>query len=207
MGVMVPDDSKKSFIEKQLAAKTQVAESRIDVPLFEQKIEALKKAYEQYFSGVLKREPTELRAEVAKMVRDASAVKLKTASANFKLQSLVGRYNAYCAMWNRMLLDLEEGRHQRDLFRMKLKEKTGPKESEAKEQPARAAGDPLRALYEKYVRALKDQGGDTPIPSETAFRKTIEAESRSIQEKFGANRISFSIAVTDGKVRLKARPK
>lgn len=207
---MVPigsDGSGKSSIERLLAQKDKAKEPGIDPHVLDKKIEELKKYYEQYFSGFLKKEPVELRAEVAKWIREFSAVKLKNPTSAFKIQALIARYNSYSNMWNRILQDIEEGRYKRDLFKLKIKEhaKEKPEAGAVAEKPA--SSDPIAILYGKYVAALKANSDDQPVPSEAAFRKKIQAESKALQEKLGVNKLSFSIAVADGKVRLKAKPK
>jgi hypothetical protein len=84
----------------------------------EERIEALKILYEQYFMGLEKLEPLKERQIVARIVRRAQTQQTKNTAARFRLNSLNQRFLSYQNYWNRITRQIEMGTYHRDLARV-----------------------------------------------------------------------------------------
>ncbi len=84
----------------------------------DERIEALKILYEQYFMGIEKLEPLTQRQSVARIVRRAQSQQTKNTAARFRLNSLNQRFLSYQNYWNRITRQIEAGTYHRDLARV-----------------------------------------------------------------------------------------
>lgn len=94
-----------------------------DIQLLEARLGELRVAYEKYFAGVEKIEPIRLRDEVQRMVRKAGTLFITNTGLKFKRDSIIAQFNTLSQHWNRILKQIEDGTYQRDIFRMRLKDK------------------------------------------------------------------------------------
>jgi hypothetical protein len=83
----------------------------------EQNIERLRVRYEQYFMGVDRLPPEQLRKDVVRQVFQLEQTFIRNTAQKFRLQSLVQRFNTYKTYWNRIMRQIEEGTFKRDVNR------------------------------------------------------------------------------------------
>jgi hypothetical protein len=115
-----------------------------EIQLLEARLNELKVSYEKYFAGVEKIEPVRLRDEVQRLVRKSGTFYITNTGLKFKRDSIIAQFNTLTQHWNRILKQIEDGTYQRDIFRMRLKDKergggsppTGPGGRAAKGVPA-----------------------------------------------------------------------
>ena len=94
-----------------------------EIQLLEARLNELRVAYEKYFAGVEKIEPVRLRDEVQRMVRKTGTFHITNTGLKFKRDSIIAQFNTLTQHWNRILKQIEDGTYQRDIFRMRLKDK------------------------------------------------------------------------------------
>ena len=94
-----------------------------EIQLLEARLNELRVAYEKYFAGVEKIEPVRLREEVQRMVRKTGTFHITNTGLKFKRDSIIAQFNTLTQHWNRILKQIEDGTYQRDIFRMRLKDK------------------------------------------------------------------------------------
>lgn len=82
------------------------------------RIEALKILYEQYFLGIEKLEPVKERRGVARIVRRVQTSQTKNTAIRYRLNSLNQRFLSYQNYWNRIVRQIEAGTYHRDLARV-----------------------------------------------------------------------------------------
>jgi len=82
------------------------------------RIEALKILYEQYFLGIEKLEPMKERQGVARIVRRIQTSQTKNTALRYRLNSLNQRFLSYQNYWNRIVREIEAGTYHRDLARV-----------------------------------------------------------------------------------------
>jgi hypothetical protein len=94
-----------------------------EIQLLEARLNELRVSYEKYFAGVEKIEPARLREEVQRMVRKTGTFHITNTGLKFKRDSIIAQFNTLTQHWNRILKQIEDGTYQRDIFRMRLKDK------------------------------------------------------------------------------------
>src|SRR4051812_2975950 len=94
-----------------------------DVQLFDQFLNDLIVKYEQYFLGLEKREPLQLREQVARLARKYQPIQITNTMYRFRYNTLIARFSTYQQHWNRILRLMEEGKYSRDKFKMEMHEK------------------------------------------------------------------------------------
>lgn len=197
-----------------------------DLARLERQLRQLRIDYEKYFAGLEKREPVELRDEVAQAIRKYSGTTLTKTGHSFKLNSLTATFNAYSAYWSRVVRQIEEGTYSRDRFKLKLKEK----ERRAAETAGTAAAPPnatptptpgaarfqegaepgareLQTLYEALVSAKRTVGESLDGLAPDKLAAIIKQQLPKITRQFGCESVEFRVVVEDGRTKLKATPK
>jgi hypothetical protein len=94
-----------------------------EIQQLEARLNELRVAYEKYFAGVEKLEPIRLRNEVQKIVRRTGTFFITNTGLKFKRDSLIAQFNTLTQYWNRVLKQIEDGTYQRDIFKMRLKDR------------------------------------------------------------------------------------
>lgn len=201
-----------------------------EIQLLEARLNELRVAYEKYFAGVDKTEPVRLREEVQRMVRKTGTFHITNTGLKFKRDSIIAQFNTLTQHWNRILKQIEDGTYQRDIFRMRLKDKergvadpppspgsrtaagrpAGPGQSPqakpAAGKGAPAGGGEYESVYKSLVAAKKRLGEPTDNISYNALEWSLKKEAEAIKKKFKASRVDFTIEVKDGKPVIKAVP-
>src|SRR6185436_12690664 len=103
-----------------MAVEAAQQQMQNDLNALDNKLRELKSAYDQYFLGMERFEPTRLRDEVANLVKKYSGVTIQNTSLKFRYNSLTARYNSFQALWTRTLREIEDGTYHREQFKKKL---------------------------------------------------------------------------------------
>jgi hypothetical protein len=85
---------------------------------FERKLDRLRFQYEQYFQGIEKMEPSQLKKDVFRIQHTLEQENLTAAGTRFRFRSLVQRYNSYKSYWARTLRQMEMGTDPRSIARL-----------------------------------------------------------------------------------------
>lgn len=179
-----------------------------DLQKVDVKLSQLKRDYEQYFLGIRKREPINLRREVEKILRYWGNMHIPKAAARFRFNTLNARFFSYRQMWERVVREIENGTYKRDVFKAKLHERergidsTAPPRSTASKESA----DPERETIAAYLDARLACGQANKGLSEAKVRSILEDQRKTLKEKYGCRDIQFRVEVIDGKAMLKASP-
>jgi hypothetical protein len=174
-----------------------------DIARLELELRELIIKYEQYFFGIEKREPLKLLDKVDRLAKRYQNVSITNSMQRFKYDSLIASLSVHKQKWTRINRLIEEGKYQRDRFRMTLHQQQGalkapapPKESEEMER-----------IYQQYLAARKACHLPVEKISRQKIEQAIERQRPMIQEKYNCRDIDFVVVIEDGKPRLKARPK
>jgi len=91
-----------------------LSRSEVDSKLREldQKLDELRRDYEQYFVGSRDRPPRNERRRVERLVRELEQAQVTNTSQQFRLRSLVQRFSSYRQKWNRIQRQIEEGTYE-----------------------------------------------------------------------------------------------
>lgn len=193
-----------------------------EVERIEEDIKLLRIAYEKYFAGIERVEPTKERKAVKTAVRRLAGEQSRNTARRFRVQSLQASLITYESYWTRVCRQMEEGTFRRDRWRLARMQTT---ESDASAPAAAPPVDPreapevhappsaelqyppsLRKLHEALVAARAKVGDTRPLSIE-ALAATVRKQVADIKTRFGCDSVEFKVAVKDGKVVLKAAPK
>jgi hypothetical protein len=181
-----------------------------EIAKLEKKLNQLKTEYDKYFTGIERIEPVRLRDEVQRIVRQAGTWHITNTATKFKRDNLIAQFNSYTQYWNRILRRIEEGTYERDVFKMHLKERSGPtnpSKSASPEASRNSPGDGYDSVYTALMNARKKAGISTNSMDRNAFEENLKRQSETIKKKYGASRVDFVVGEKDGKPVIKAVPK
>jgi len=176
-----------------------------DFSTLEQMLADLVLRYEQYFSGLEKREPLPLRAEVEKAVRRHTGTPINNTMLKHKFTTLVARLNTYREHWNRILRLMEEGKYSRDRFISDLHQKQRGAAQPARSTAVRPGPDnEIERVYREYCEARKSCNLPVDGISRDQIRAAIEKQKPALKGKLGTDDLNFRVVVEDGKPKIKA---
>jgi hypothetical protein len=176
-----------------------------DLIKLEQMLADLVLRYEQYFTGLEKREPLSLRTEVEKAVRQYTGVPINNTMFKHKFTTLVGRFNTYREHWNRVLRLMEEGKYSRDRFISDLHQRQRATATAAKAGAVLPEPDnEVERVYREYCEARKSCNLPVDTVSRDQIRSAIEKNKPALKGKLGTDNLTFRVVVEDGKPKIKA---
>ncbi len=176
-----------------------------EINKLEDDIRRLKVEYETYFNGGSPRPPhdTVIRVEllIKRYMSDMSKLNF---GQKFKFNALVQKYAVNNELWRRKLKEKEEGRGRFAQQRRELEELTasGPVRVVC-EDPDKET-DKVDQLLKAMVEAKRQVGEPVHHIDPLAFQKYVRDKTKQIKESLGCERVQFSVAVEDGKVKFKA---
>lgn len=156
--------------------------------------EALRVAYERFFTGIDRVEPAQLRNHFNLQLKLLSARPSVNTAFNFRLQNIKARSLTYAAMWDRALA-AKEASHM------------GLSKRAEQSVPQVVAGasdaDNLAALHADFVAA----GAQTGHPSKldfASFCAMVARHTESIKARTQWQHIGLRVVVDNGRPALKA---
>lgn len=165
---------------------------------------ALEIAYEQYFLGIERFEPTKERQILTLRLRRLVNTYIPQTDIRHRLQNLNNRLVSYAAYWDRILREIEEGRYRRHLSHMKLTAKPGGGNGTAV-KPVSPPIDPVEKIYQELIRA--HSGCQTTPPRREQVADFLERQAEAIRQRFGDRPVDMTVVVEAGKPKIKVRPK
>jgi hypothetical protein len=177
-----------------------------DIARLEIELRELIIKYEQYFFGIEKREPLKLLEEVERQVRRYRNVTITNTMQRFKFDSIAASLSVQKQKWSRINRLIEEGKYERDRFKMSLRHPETAKDRSAPPAPP-AAEQELDKIYQEYRNARLACNLPVENVSRELIAQAIERQKPAIMEKYRCSDVNFVVVVENGKPRLKARPK
>lgn len=179
---------------------------RIDQELnnIEHTMKMLEIAYEQYFSGLEKREPMKDREDLTKRIRQFANRRIMQTDLRYKYQNLATRFHSYSGYWNRILKLMDEGKYHRNATQ--VTKPIGIK-NQTQGAPATSNGNEVDSVYNDLMAARKSckLGGKAPDKNQVA--SMLEQQKAKIREKFGDRPVAFKVETRDGKPRIVVKAK
>ena len=176
-----------------------------DMARLDQDLRELIIKYEQYFCGIEKREPLQLLDEVERCARRYQTATIANSMLKFKFNSLVATLSVHRQKWTRINRLIEEGKYNRDRYKMSLHKKN------AGERPTPAAPGapttPLERIYRDYLAAREACNLPNENFSRDKIADAIARQKPALLEKYRCSDVEFAVVIEGGKPRLKARPK
>lgn len=179
---------------------------REDMEKFKEQMEALKKAYDQYFLGQTRFPPNKLREELERFVRTYSLKRSPKSVDNFIINTTFATFATYRSYWDKIMKMIENGEFKRgeearpQLAFAGLKKPTSIVVDDAH-------NGKIKQLYEQYIEAKRKCGEDVSKLTYEKVYDSIKSQIPVIKQKFNCDRVEFKVAIEDGRVKLKAIPK
>jgi hypothetical protein len=171
----------------------------------EEDIRRLKVEFDIYFNGAAKRPPYDTKGRVETIIKRLADDRTLTFAQRYQYNSLAARYTSFMQLWRRTMQDREEGRGV--ARRPAQAPAPVPEAAPSTFVCADARGDvsTVRELYEALVEAKRRCGEQTDDLSFPRFHRMIAEKSEALKERAGCERVHFSVSVSDGHVRFKAK--
>jgi hypothetical protein len=177
-----------------------------DIGRLELQLRELVIKYEQYFFGIEKREPLKLLENVDRLARRYQNVSIPNTMLRFKYDSLVASLGVHRQKWTRINRLIEDGKYERDRFKMSLH-----RDEPAKEETAQAISPPLDPQLERVYQEYRNARLACNLPVENVSREKIALAIKhkipALVKKHHCSDIELFVVIENGKPCLKARQK
>ena len=182
----------------------------------EHDLEAVRTAYDRYFSGIGRTPRMVLEGDL-QILEDHAGLKkhifrLKTqhivnTAVRFRLTALTARFNTFDRFWKRTMREIEEGRSTRDRFRARLDAAHQAPPASAASRPRQdhsMSPDALAALHKQYVMARLECNQPVDNISREQLAQSIQKSLPELRKQYKDKEFEFKVIVEGGKAKLKA---
>lgn len=186
-----------------------------DIAQLEALLRQLEKEYDQFFSGVLRREPAVTENNVLSIIRAYVNRPIQNSGVAFKYAALVARYNSFKTVWTRRMREREEGRGPAAAA-VHRGPAAGPAERTlapvAVPMPEFLTTNPLREqrhlkqFFETYRRMRQECGESTAKLQAESFQKALAEKIEKIKREQRCDSVLVRVVSEQGKTRLVAKP-
>ena len=201
----------RSKLQVQAKSKYSVGENQPtpdeQLTRLEEDIRRLRVEFDIFFNGGSKRPPYDTKGRVETLFKRLGDDRSLTFAQRFRYNSLAARYNSFRELWRRTMQGREEGRDAASAHRASVhKEASAPKVEPISFVCADAHREVevVRNLFDSLMEA-KRLCGEPEDLSFPKFHRLIAAKADGVKQKFGCDRVRFSVSVENGHVRFKAR--
>jgi hypothetical protein len=200
-----------------------------ELNVLETQLRRLKIEYEVYFSNPSKRPPTDIEWKVLSLLRKFSDGGRMSFSQRFRYNEMAQRYAIYSDLWRKKSRIREEGyRRPQDALLAVQGVRPDVEEHKPQHNPvyglshAAAAGatsqpftlhnvdkgehEQVERLYNTLV-AAKKKAGENVSGNLDSFNTFVQKKTKEIRKQYGCQDVEFSVELTDGHVKLKAKAK
>jgi hypothetical protein len=203
-----------------------------ELGVLETQLRRLKIEYEVYFSNPTKRPPTDIEWKVLSLLRKFSDGGRMSFSQRYRYNEMAQRYAVYSDLWRKKSRVREEGyRRPQDALlgvqgvrvaeeeRKRQHQVYGLSHAAAGAAAAPAASQPftlhsvdqteneqIERLYNTLV-AAKKKAGESVSGNLDSFSSFVHKKTEQIRKQYHCEGVEFSVELTDGHVKLKAKAK
>lgn len=171
----------------------------------EDDIRRLKIEYETYFSGGTPRPPRDTVVRVELVIKRHSADMSKlNFGQKFRFNSLLQKYGINNELWRRKLKEKEEGRGRFAQQARVLEQVSADSSTRIVCTDPEKEKEKVDQLLKAMVDAKRQVGERVDNIDPLAFQKFVREKTKQIKESLGCEKVQFSVAVEDGKVKFKA---
>ncbi|MGA6980215.1 MAG: MXAN_5187 C-terminal domain-containing protein [Candidatus Sulfotelmatobacter sp.] len=199
-----------------------------ELNVLETQLRRLKIEYEVFFSNPTKRPPTDIEWKVLSLLRKFSDGGRMSFSQRFRYNEMAQRYAVYSDLWRKKSRIREEGyRRPQDALlsvqgvRVEAEHKPqhnpvyglshAAAAAASSSQPftmheTEAGREQLERLYNTLV-AAKKKAGENVAGNLDSFSTFVQKKTQEIRKQYGCQDVEFSVELTGGHVKLKAKAK
>ena len=199
-----------------------------ELNLLETQLRRLKIEYEVYFSNPTKRPPTDVEWKVLSLLRKFSDGGRMSFSQRYRYNEMAQRYAVYSDLWRKKSRIREEGYRRPQDALLSVQGVRTEDEHKPHHNPvyglshaAAAAGgttsqpftlhnvdknehEQVERLYNTLV-AAKKKAGENVSGNLDSFNSFVQKKTQEIRKQYGCQDVEFSVELTDGHVKLKAK--
>ena len=204
-----------------------------ELTLLDSQLRRLKIEYEIYFSNPTKRPPTDIEWKVLSLLRKFSDGGRMNFSQRYRYNEMAQRYAIYSDLWRKKSRIREEGyRRPQDALLSVQGVRTSDDEHKSQhhhpvygvsQAAAAAAGatasqpfalhnvdqaerEQVERLYNTLV-AAKKKAGENVTGNIDSFATFVQKKTEQIRKQYKCDTVEYSVELTDGHVKLKAKAK
>jgi hypothetical protein len=201
-----------------------------ELNLLETQLRRLKIEYEVYFSNPTKRPPTDVEWKVLSLLRKFSDGGRMSFSQRYRYNEMAQRYAVYSDLWRKKSRIREEGYRRPQDALLSVQGVRTEEEHKPQHNPvyglshAAAAGagtasqpftlhdvdqgerEQVERLFNTLV-AAKKKAGENVSGNLDSFNNFVKKKTSEIRKQYGCQDVEFSVELTDGHVKLKAKAK
>jgi alkanesulfonate monooxygenase SsuD/methylene tetrahydromethanopterin reductase-like flavin-dependent oxidoreductase (luciferase family) len=208
-----------------------------ELNVLDSQLRRLKIEYEIYFSNPTKRPPTDVEWKVLSLLRKFSDGGRMNFSQRYRYNEMAQRYAVYSDLWRKKSRIREEGyRRPQDALLSVQGVRVAEEELKPQHHPvygvspaaaAAAAGasaasassqpfmlhsvdqterEQVERLYNTLV-AAKKKAGENVTGSIDSFTTFVQKKTEQIRKQYHCENVEYSVEITDGGVKLKAKAK
>jgi len=174
----------------------------------EEDIRRLRIEFDIFFNGGTKRAPYETKGRVETLLKRLGDDRTLAFAQRFRYNSLAARYNAFRDLWRRTMQGREEGRDQLSAARAGVRAVAKTKRDDPSSfvcADAHKEVQTVKDLYESLIEAKRQCGEATEDLSFARFHSLIASKADGLKERFGCERVRFSVGVENGHVSFKVK--
>lgn len=179
-----------------MAPETEDLKARELLDQIEKDMLRLRQAYEGFFLGERRSEPSEDKVRLEDRMRKIAQRKLVSSTDQFRFNNMQSKFYSLTNLWTRKVRDLEEGRAYRSsegFFVEGLPPETGP-----------TISGHISETVDRLWRTREECGIATSDTELAALRETLERKAKELSDQHSGKRVEFRIAIEDGKPKVKA---
>ena len=203
-----------------------------ELNVLDSQLRRLKIEYEIYFSNPTKRPPTDVEWKVLSLLRKFSDGVRMNFSQRYRYNEMAQRYAVYSDLWRKKSRIREEGyRRPQDALLSVQGVRLAEEEPKQLHHPvygvshaaaaAAAAASPqpftlhsvdqaereqVERLYNTLV-AAKKKAGENVSGNIESFTTFVQKKTEQIRKQYHCEKVEYSVELTDGHVKLKAKAK
>ena len=203
-----------------------------ELNVLDTQLRRLKIEYEIYFSNPTKKPPTDIEWKVLALLRKFSDGGRMNFTQRFRYNEMAQRYAIYSDLWRKKSRIREEG-YRRPQDALLSVQGVRATEEELKPQHPKAYGvsraaaaaaaapssphytlhsvdqserEQVERLYHTLV-AAKKKAGESVTGSIDSFSTFVQKKTEQIRKQYRCDSVEYSVELTDGHVKLKAKAK
>ena len=179
--------------------------SKLDAVL--RQIQLVKIAYQKYFCGVDRIEPSKEREDLRRVIRELDRAPITALVQRHRYQTIRARFISQDQYIQRNLFLIERGTHPSFKFRANLSARRQGQDGQVSklEKQRVAQEDTYRQVFDSYLEARRGCGQHTELEFDRV-RSAIHKQVRVIQSRYKCSSVKFKVQIENGKARIKAVP-
>ena len=171
----------------------------------EEDIRRLKIEFDIFFNGGSKRPPYDTKGRVDTIIQRFGDDRTLSFAQRYRYNSLASRYTTFRDLWRRTMQGREEGRGPGSARTSTNQETIPSPPATFTCADATKEIEMVKNIFNALVEAKTKCGEPTADLSFPRFHRLIASKADTLKERLGCERVSFSVAVEEGRVSFKAK--